>query len=255
MAAALPPNGEQFPGRSLSLSESPGPVLLDYSYTGMVTLDLEEALVNQPTKIFNSIGTLLATNNALLQVPNTIIHYKNLRTLDLSSNQLTSLPDSLTECSNLVSLNVRCNFLDDKSFPKHFGKLAQLTELNLSGNQLKKIPKEILDLGASLTNLHLGANRITDIRSEILLLRKLEVFYLGGNELLELPQEVGYLTNLKVLVLCENQLQCLPSTVCNLKQLKSLLLHRNKLTSLPVELIKLRNLMEVRFLQDILIIL
>jgi hypothetical protein len=228
--------------------------MLDYTFSGMDTNDLNEALLNQPIKLFSSIQTVLAMNNILIQLPESLQGYKNLRNLDVSFNQLTNLPECLIECYNLTSLVVKNNLLEDFSLPKNFGKLSQLKELNLSGNQFTRLPDEVFQLGDTLTTLHFGANRLQQITSDIRLLRKLEVLYLGGNHLTELPIEIGQLTYLKVFVLCENNLECLPSSVSNLKQLKSLLLHRNRLTSLPVELIKLRNLMELSLRDNPLVI-
>jgi len=223
---------------------SPGPSILDYSHTGMDTDAFLEALTNQPESVFSSVESILATDNAILQVPDVISRYKNLRLLDVSNNQISDLPDSITHCIKLGTLIARNNILDENSLPKNLKRLQSLRELNLGGNRLTRIPYEILEL-PSVQILHLGANRIEYVSKDVALMRKLEVLYLGGNVLTELPYEVGELKNLRVFVLCDNRLEYLPKSISTLKQLKSLLLHRNRLTALPVELIKLRNLMEL----------
>jgi len=231
----------------------PSPTMLDYSYTGMESPDFAEALANQPSKVFSSVETILATNNSLLQLPDSLSRYVNLRTMDLSYNQLTSIPDCITHCINLASIVAKHNLLDEDSFPKNFSQLTKLKELNISGNLLTRVPYEILELN-SLAALHLGANRINFVPKEICWLKKLEVLYLGGNMITEIPTEIGELTHLKVFVLCDNRLEEIPASVCNLKQLKSLLLHRNHITALPVELIKLRNLMELSLRDNPLVV-
>jgi Leucine-rich repeat (LRR) protein len=223
---------------------SPGPVILDYSFSGLETNDFGEALENQPSRVFKSVETILAANNSLIHIPDFISRYTNLRQLDLSNNQLTDIPDVISLCKNLTTFIARNNLLDEHSFPKNIKNLTKLKELNLSGNLLTRIPYEVLEV-SSLQSLHLGANHIEFVTKDIKLMKKLEVLYLGGNQISELPFEIGELVNLKVFVLCENRLECLPKSVSTLKHLKSLLLHRNQLTALPVELIKLRNLMEV----------
>lgn len=227
------------------VSRTGTPSILDYSFVGYEDEELSEALSNQPSKVFESVETILATNVSLLTVPDVLVHYRNLINLDLSYNQLTFLPDVIVECRNLANIILKNNLLDDTGFPKSLSGLRQLKELNLSGNLLTRIPDSVLDTSSSLVSLYVGANRISVVPKEIGQLKKLQVLYLGGNQLTEIPMEIGYLTQLKIFVLCENMLETLPSTVSNLKQLKSLLLHRNRITALPVELIKLRNLMEV----------
>jgi len=224
----------------------PSPTLLDYSFIGYQNEELEEALGNQPSKVFHSVETILATNVSLLAIPHILTNYTNLKNLDLSYNQLTFVPDAIIECRFLVNLVLKNNLIEDSGFPKTLVGLSNLKEINLSGNLLTRVPESVIQLSASLVSLHLGGNRIDSVPREIGLLKKLQVFYLGGNQLTEIPSEIGLLTQLKVFALCENQLETLPSTVSNLKQLKSLLLHRNRITALPVGLIKLRNLMEVR---------
>ncbi|XP_035705070.1 leucine-rich repeat-containing protein 58-like [Folsomia candida] len=138
---------------------SPGPTILDFSYTGLDSIGFCEALSNQPDAVFDSVESILATNNSILEIPDAISRYKNLRLLDLSSNQISDFSDSLTLCHNLVTLIARNNLLDENSFPKHLKCLVRLKELNLSGNRLTRIPYEILEL-PSIQILHLGANRI-----------------------------------------------------------------------------------------------
>jgi Leucine-rich repeat (LRR) protein len=246
---ANPPNMELrvevvAPLQQSQSQQNPGPTILDYSFSGMDTSSFAEALANQPDIVFTSVESILATNNSILEIPDIISRYTNLRLLDISNNQISDLSDSLTLCGNLATLIVRNNMLDENSAPKRLKALTNLRELNLSGNRLTRIPYEVLEL-YSLQILHLGANRVEFIAKDIGLMKKLEVLYLGGNFITELPFEIGELKNLRVFVLCDNHLECLPKSISTLKQLKSLLLHRNRLTALPVELIKLRNLMEV----------
>jgi len=228
--AAAGPNMESADSTSddagAAVPSSASPTILDYSFTGYEHQELDEALANQPSKVFSSVETILATNVSLLTVPDVLIHYTNLMNLDLSYNQLTFIPDAIVECRNLVNIVLKNNLLEDSGFPKDLSGLTQLKELNVSGNSLTRIPDSVIHLASSLVSLHMGANRISTIPREIGQLKKLQVFYLGGNQLTEIPMEIGLLTQLKVFVLCENQLETLPSTVSCLKQLKSLLLHR-----------------------------
>jgi len=223
---------------------SPGPTILDYSHTGMDTSAFAEALSNQPESVFSSVESILATNNLILELPDILGKYRNLKLLDISNNQISDIPEVIVECHDLTTLISRNNLLDEHSLPKQFKYLTRLREINFSGNNYARIPYEIMELPA-LKILHMGANRIEYISKDIGLIRKLEVLYLGGNQITEIPVEVGELKGLRVFVLADNRIEKLPNSICTLKQLKSLLLHRNQLTTLPVELIKLRNLTEL----------
>lgn len=65
------------PPQFLTFDNSPGPTILDFSYTGMDTEALAEALTNQPENVFSSVESILATNNSILQIPEVISKYES----------------------------------------------------------------------------------------------------------------------------------------------------------------------------------
>lgn len=116
-----------------------------------------------------------------------------------------------------------------------------LTELDLSGNQLTQLPPEITEL-KNLTTLDLSWNKLTQFPPEITELKNLIILDLSRNQLTQLPPEITELKNLTVLDLDSNQLIQLPSDIVKLKNLTILDLDSNQLTQLPSEIVKLKKL-------------
>lgn len=77
--------------------------------------------------------------------------------LFLSRNELQKLPSELWNLGNLAVLSLRGNFLTEIS--PSIGRLRNLHELNLAGNQLPFLPFELLDLVCNkLVQLSLSPN-------------------------------------------------------------------------------------------------
>jgi len=111
-------------------------------------------------------------------------------------------------------------------------ELYNLQELNLSFNQIRKIPKEIGQL-QNLQELYLSGNIIKEIPKEIGRLNKLQILKLTSNQIKEIPKEIGQLQNLKELSLGSNQIKEIPKEIGQLKNLKELSLFYNKINEIP----------------------
>ncbi len=92
-------------------------------------------------------------------VPSVLERYVNLRILDLSGNKLTAV-QHLERCGRLRSLDLSRNALH--IFPLKLMENKQLTHLNLSGNFVSKIPRNV-SLLAALVSLELSGNRLHNL--------------------------------------------------------------------------------------------
>tara|TARA_B100001123_G_scaffold438811_1_gene574388 strand:+ start:190 stop:1080 length:891 start_codon:yes stop_codon:yes gene_type:complete len=118
-----------------------------------------------------------------------------------------------------VEINKGMNLLSGQ-IPPEIGKLVNLEELYLYGNQFTgEIPSEIGNL-TNLEWLHLDENQLSgEIPSEIGNLTKLEYLNLDDNQLIgAIPFEISNLTKLRYLDLSQNQLSGeIPQSICSLE--------------------------------------
>lgn len=129
--------------------------------------------------------------------------------LDLRNVGITTFPSSLFKLTNVTELDLSCNQL--KKLPDNIGSFSSLTWLDLHSNKLESVPHSIGNL-VRLTHLNLCNNRLTSA---------------------SLPSTIGYLTGLKCLNLGMNQLDSLPPALVALDGLNELGLFDNKLVVLP----------------------
>jgi leucine-rich repeat protein SHOC2 len=122
--------------------------------------------------------------------------------------------------------------------PKEIGQLITLQLLNLDRNNLMFIPAELGNLIA-LEHLNLDHNNLRSLPAEICHLSALVMLNVNANKLVGLPDELGELTSLTTLRLDDNRLTQLPASIGNLAKLIVLYLSRNAITSIPFELSQL----------------
>ncbi len=167
-------------------------------------------------------------------------------TLDLSGFGLESVPVCLLEKSfnrRLEELNLSGNNL--RSIPKKIDQLRHLKVLHLANNQLQSLPKEIHRL-RHLKVLHLANNQLQSLPKKIGKLMRLEGLNLASNQFQSFPREITWLINLKVLYLDNNQLQLLPKEIRRFINLRVLNLAGNQLQSLPKEMVQMEKLRDLR---------
>lgn len=106
------------------------------------------------------------SNNPLKKFPLSITHLKSLETINFSHTQIESLEDvPLRSLKNLKNLLLSSCSL--QKFTRSIGECKKLEVLDLSHNQLKRIPKEIGYTFATLNQLSLEDNQLTDLPGEI----------------------------------------------------------------------------------------
>uniref|UniRef100_A0A0V0G684 Putative leucine-rich repeat lrr protein n=1 Tax=Triatoma dimidiata TaxID=72491 RepID=A0A0V0G684_TRIDM len=231
---------------------------LDYSYlmlssqtlvTKLVDLENNHSRDEKP----ESVQTLFLYNNQLLELPQKVGIFHNLRNIDISNNRLKSLPEFLTHFP-LTSLNAKNNIISNDSLPKSFLSWSTtLRKLNLGGNNLSHFPMQCLEL-SNLKYLYLGSNQIEEIPRNINKIIGLSILCVGGNRLIDVPDTVGNLEDLEVLIVSDNRLESLPASIANLKKLKTLQLHKNRLRTLPTEIVALKCLSELSLRENPLVV-
>ena len=249
------------------------------------TLDLSHnKLAEVPEGLFRcrSLLVLNLSHNMLEMIPSQLLMTTtDLLHLDLSNNELDALPPQLRRLSNLHTLILSHNPLSHfqirplpallelrtlhlrntqrtlANIPPNLEPLVNLTDVDLSQNQLTRIPDGILSL-TNLKRLNLGSNEIEEVSPAIEQWSQLETLILSRNKITALPSGLCKLNKLKKLYLCDNQLdfEGIPAGIgklsalevfsaadnnlemvreglCRCASLKKLILARNKLITLP----------------------
>ena len=154
-------------------------------------------------KILLLVGLLVVVGMSFLLWRNS--DDTNLRNTDVTVTNSTEKNDALTsevENDNKTALDLSAKGLTEVS-PDVFTQ-TELTELDLSNNQLTgALPAEVRHL-QKLKVLDLSNNKFTGVPAEIGQLKLLEILDLSNNQLTGLPNELGNLSNLKQLNLSGN---------------------------------------------------
>lgn len=136
-------------------------------------------------------------------------------------------------------------------FPKCLLKMTNVDEMDLSRNQIQKLPPNFGDM-SGLKSLDLRGNMLEDLPESIGKLAQLTYLDLSYNRLTSagLPPSLGSLTNLTSLNLGMNKLDTLPPTMAALENLEDLLLFDNLFTEEPPFLTGLENLTVVNSIRN-----
>jgi hypothetical protein len=143
------------------------------------------------------------------------------------------------------------------------GDLAGITRLDLSAN-LTELPEEVFALADSLEVLNLSGNQLTRLPADLSRLHKLRILFCSNNPFTEVPDVLGDCPQLEMvgfkscrieqvpaaslpqrlrwLILTDNRVQHLPDELGNCSRLQKLMLAGNQLTALPHRLADCQNL-------------
>ncbi|XP_054994659.1 leucine-rich repeat-containing protein 40 [Sorex araneus] len=145
-----------------------------------------------------------------------------LKLLDYSDKQATSIPD---EVFDAVKSNV-------------------ITSVNFSKNQLCDIPKRIVELKETVSDVNVGFNKLSLIPPELCMLQKLTFLDLRNNILSSLPEEMDSLIRLQTINLSFNRFKILPDVLYRLPALETILISNNQVGSVdPQKMKAMENLM------------
>lgn len=124
---------------------------------------------------------------------------------------------------------------------KEISNPEAVIDLDLTGNELKKLPASIGRF-KSLKRLILIHNELTLLPDEIKKLHNLEDLDISSNKFKVFPSGIESLENIKILDASNNSIESLPETIKNLKNLKGLYMSSNKLNTFPGCFDHLKNL-------------
>ncbi|KAI9518347.1 hypothetical protein NQZ68_038215 [Dissostichus eleginoides] len=248
-------------------------------------LDLSfNQLTEIPRDLENSRNMLVLnlSHNSIDAIPNQLfINLTDLLYLDLSDNKLDSLPPQMRRLVHLQTLTLNNNPLmhaqlrqlpamvalqtlhlrntqrTQTNMPTSLEGLTQLADVDLSGNDLSRVPECLYTLGSlkrlnlssnqitelslcidqwtQLETLNLSRNQLTSLPSAICKLSKLKKLYVNSNKLDfdGVPPGVGKLSSLTEFMAANNNLELIPEGLCRCGKLKKLVLNKNRLVTLP----------------------
>ena len=185
----------------------------------------------------SKLKILILSNNPLGEAKlRQIERLKSLKSLHLANTQRNSnntTPGLLSELINLVELNLSSNQLS--RVPEDLCHLKDLRRLNLSENSVERVPDDFGNWWPNLETLNLSGNKLAEIPSSLCRLNNLKRLYLNDNLLTfeGLPAALGKLHQLEIFMAARNHLELIPESIFRCGRLKKLILTSNKLITLP----------------------
>ncbi|BBH53041.1 leucine-rich repeat domain-containing protein [Fluviispira sanaruensis] len=179
-------------------------------------------------------------NNIYISSFNILINYTLKSWLNVSNNNTQAHRTALFIASELGSKNVS-EFRALNLAEKNIDDISPITGfynlkiINLSENNIKKIPLGIFDNFKNLNWLWLHFNKIKKLPLGIFdQLNNLDFLTLNDNKIKKLPHGLFQkLENLELLELSNNQLKKFPSDIMSLKKLISFGISSNKIRKIP----------------------
>ncbi|CAC5384169.1 Protein flightless-1,Protein flightless-1 homolog [Mytilus coruscus] len=214
------------------------PNQLFINLTDLIFVDLSdndlETLPPQMRRLTN-LQTLILNNNPLIHAQlRQLPALTSLETLQMRNTQrtLNNFPLGVDTLTNLQDIDLSGN--DLPRVPETLYKLSPLKRLNLSNNQITELSL-VIDTWVNLETLNLSRNKITALPSSLHKLVALKKLYINSNQLDfdGIPANIGKLHNLEVFSAANNNLEMIPEGLCRCGKLKRLLLNGNRLVTLP----------------------
>jgi Leucine-rich repeat (LRR) protein len=126
----------------------------------------------------DSVKSLVLKAKNLSTLPQDVVKFVNLATVDLTENYFTEIPEILFGLPKLTAVDMTSNRL--KSIPKTISKASKLARLILKYNEIDTVPAEIT-MCANLTQLDLTANPVASMPLlELSKMKRLRTIGLGA---------------------------------------------------------------------------
>ena len=139
-----------------------------------------------------------------------------------------------TEAQTLESHLVHLDDLDEyTSIEQALLNPDSVFRLNLRGQRLKHVPKEVFTLFPFLLDLDLSRNRLKELPDSLWMLARVKRLNLSKNQIETLPPSLGRMEHLEELVISQNELTSLPGSIGRLERLRMIDAWSNNLDELP----------------------
>ena len=152
---------------------------LSLDHNGLRSLHADQFLSSSPT-----LEDLSLNDNHLTEVPQTLTHLAQLRTLDLGENEISELKESdFGNLLQLYGLRIAGNRISSIKRGT-FQNATTIHVLNLAHNKLSEIEQGSFETLKDLRALRLDNNLLTDINGLVSSLSRLQWFNVSSNRLL-----------------------------------------------------------------------
>jgi Leucine-rich repeat (LRR) protein len=131
----------------------------------------------------------------LVEVPEKIYEFINLKILILSSNLLTVVSNRISNLVKLEEIYLNRNLLTE--LPEEIGELKKLRKLILAENKIKRLPCNFYNL-ENLEILNIISNQLEIISDDILKMKKLDYLYLRSNKLKYISKEIAKIKEVSI---------------------------------------------------------
>jgi len=180
----------------------------------------------------SKLKKLKLPGNEIAKVPRTVGKLKDLNECDMSRNKIKSIPPTITKANKLERMILKHNSL--KKLPPKIGQVGrQLELLDVSNNQLRKLPKSIYTLRGEVNASDNIIVELPPVAATKKSKPTIESLILQNNNITELPESFERLMYLLKLDVGNNQITQIPHTLINMPYLSVLNLANNQIWELP----------------------
>jgi adenylate cyclase len=125
-----------------------------------------------------------------------------------STQNSLSISAAISLCNSLTWFSIADNRLESSFFENPIQYMQALKSLNVSHNDIFNVaPGSLRNSSATLEELYLSGNHLTQLPDDLFFLKKLKRLYVNGNRLGSLPPELGKIPDLRILDVGKNQLR------------------------------------------------
>ncbi|KAI3385358.1 hypothetical protein SNEBB_010560 [Seison nebaliae] len=198
--------------------------------------------INQHLDYAKKVGVCNLANIDLQEFPVVLYSLNNIRTLDYSNHEWRELDDRIMNWPLMKSITANnCHML---SVSSSIGELKKLETLSLHHNQLKKLPKNMVNLRL-LRSIDISYNSFENFPMALIskMMKNLDTINISFNRLGQLPEAVGECTA-KEINCNNNRIDMISSELSKCNRLKILRVDNNRLDakSIPSSILKESNI-------------